>query len=361
MKAEQTKWKGFRIQDPGFRIVFILIIWIIFSYSLFLFSCTQAFSPTELTQAQEDKIRTIVNDVSLAELENTLVALDGIRNVVMNEENIPLYEAVITEGFSAYGLEVETQEVVVDWALYTGEDEPYYVYGPFSMNTIIAVKPGSNPGAPPVLFTAHWDTHPLSPGIDDNATGCAALLEGARVVRDYTFAHTIKFIAFAFEEEMLAGSVLYAKTMKERPKVVINLDMIGYTAEKELSYMCTDIYLDFPDTGDFTGVFAADFSSNLGLDFIRAADIFVPDLKYYLLVTDPNFSNCPPLTHLLRGDHAPFWEKGIPAILVTDTAFFRDGHPYHTEEDTIDNIDFTFLFLSVRASIATLCIESDIQ
>lgn len=352
MKGKRTKWKEFRIWIFAFSIFFYLLV---------LHSCAQSFSPTHWTQAQEDKIRTIVGNVTMTELENTLAELNGIRNVVMNEDNVPMYETMISDRFTAYGLQVKTQEIVVDWALYAGEDGTYYTYGPFHMNNIIATKTGTDPGTRPVFFTAHWDTHPASPGIDDNASGCAAVLEGARVLQDYTFSHTITFITFAFEEERLAGSYYYAQTMTQQPEVVINLDMIGFTAEKENSYILTDIYLDFPGTGDFIGVFATDFSSTLGFDFIRAADTFVPDLKYYLLVTDSNFPNSPPLVHIMRSDHAPFWELGIPAIMVTDTGFLRDGHPYHTAEDTIDKIDFTFMFQCVQASIATLCIEADIR
>jgi Zn-dependent M28 family amino/carboxypeptidase len=45
---------------------------------------------------------------------------------------------------------------------------------------------------------------------------------------------------------------------------------------------------------------------------------------------------------LLRSDHAPFWDKDIPAVLVSDTANFRNPH-YHTEQDTPDTLDPAFL------------------
>ena len=46
--------------------------------------------------------------------------------------------------------------------------------------------------------------------------------------------------------------------------------------------------------------------------------------------------------HLLRSDHAPFWREGIPALMWTDTAEFRDPH-YHLPTDTPETLDYEFL------------------
>src|SRR5262249_44929198 len=46
--------------------------------------------------------------------------------------------------------------------------------------------------------------------------------------------------------------------------------------------------------------------------------------------------------HLLRSDHAPFWEKGIPAVMWTDTAEFRNPH-YHLPTDTPETLDYEFM------------------
>lgn len=43
-----------------------------------------------------------------------------------------------------------------------------------------------------------------------------------------------------------------------------------------------------------------------------------------------------------RSDHVPFWEAGIPAVMVTDTADFRNPH-YHKATDTLDTLDLDFL------------------
>jgi hypothetical protein len=47
-------------------------------------------------------------------------------------------------------------------------------------------------------------------------------------------------------------------------------------------------------------------------------------------------------------DHASFWDAGLPALMITDTAFFRNPN-YHLPSDTIDTLDFTFMAQLVKS------------
>jgi hypothetical protein len=47
-------------------------------------------------------------------------------------------------------------------------------------------------------------------------------------------------------------------------------------------------------------------------------------------------------------DHAPFWDKGYAAVMITDTAFFRNPH-YHLPSDTMDKLDYGFMAELVRS------------
>jgi hypothetical protein len=46
--------------------------------------------------------------------------------------------------------------------------------------------------------------------------------------------------------------------------------------------------------------------------------------------------------HVFRSDHAPFWAEGIPALMETDTAEFRNPN-YHKPTDTPDTLDYRFM------------------
>jgi len=41
-------------------------------------------------------------------------------------------------------------------------------------------------------------------------------------------------------------------------------------------------------------------------------------------------------------DHAPFWDLGYPAVMVTDTSFYRNPH-YHAATDTIETLNIEFM------------------
>jgi aminopeptidase YwaD len=43
-----------------------------------------------------------------------------------------------------------------------------------------------------------------------------------------------------------------------------------------------------------------------------------------------------------RSDHAAFWDAGFPAVMLTDTANFRNPH-YHRPSDTIETLDLDFM------------------
>ncbi len=285
--------------------------------------------------------------------------LNGIRNVVYPAA-MASFEAVIIDRFEDLGLSVLTQPVTVQTVQWpAGDYDNAVLIGPYTMNNIIAVKQGENPDLAPVLITGHWDSVCVGPGIDDNASSCAGVLEAARALRGFRFERTIKYILFGLEEEGLLGSYYYTGQMTEIPKSVINFEMIGYTSESQTVLPMTDVLLGFPVKGDFAAVFAADFSHDLAMVYAAVFDSFLPGFPYYIARTGSGFPDDPFLGDILRSDHTPFWEMGIPAVMVTDTANLRNPY-YHTPEDTIDKIDFGFMMNCIRSGTAVLCVEAGI-
>ena len=50
-------------------------------------------------------------------------------------------------------------------------------------------------------------------------------------------------------------------------------------------------------------------------------------------------------------DHSPFWDNGYPALMLTDTAMFRNPY-YHTEHDKADTLDFSFMLNVTKAVVS---------
>ncbi|HWI40022.1 MAG TPA: M20/M25/M40 family metallo-hydrolase, partial [Verrucomicrobiae bacterium] len=204
-----------------------------------------------------------------------------------------------------------------------------------------AVLPAATEGGGTVVVGAHYDTVPGSPGADDNASGVATVLELARRFRGRGGEHTIRFVFFVNEEPPffkgeLMGSRVYARWLRSRGEKVVGMlsvESVGYfsDARGSQSYPFPNPGL-YPGTGNFIG-----FVSNLGSQplLMRALRSFrgrgsIPSegLAAPGLVAGTDWS-----------DHASFWEQGFPALMVTDTAPFRNPH-YHTAGDLPERLDF---------------------
>lgn len=202
---------------------------------------------------------------------------------------------------------------------------------------LIAVHPGSSPNGQ-VLIVAHYDTVPDSPGADDNASGVAGLLAVAGAMTRHRFVHDLVYIAFPLEEYGNPGSLYYVEQAKAAGVPitgVFDLEMIGYTGPTQT----VPPGLQASAVGDFIGVVGNRRSERLVTLFQEASTIVTPSLSVQSVIVEGNGENLP----LVRqSDHAPFWDAGYPAVMITDTAFLRNPH-YHLPTDTIETLDLPFL------------------
>jgi Zn-dependent M28 family amino/carboxypeptidase len=183
-----------------------------------------------------------------------------------------------------------------------------------------------------IVVGAHYDTVPGSPGADDNASGVAVLIELSKMIDG------IRFVAFANEEapyflspEM--GSFVYARDRAQGVRAMFSLEMLGYYRDEPGSQRYpAPLGLFYPDRGNFIA-FVADLGSfslvrkssrlfRQNSDFPSewlAAPSIVPGLSW--------------------SDHWSFRQHGYPAVMVTDTAFYRYPH-YHLPSDTPEKLDY---------------------
>lgn len=211
------------------------------------------------------------------------------------------------------------------------------------------------------LIGAHYDTVPGSPGADDNASAVAVMLELARRVTDPPLP--LRFVAFTLEESPAyqtrdQGSRVYAAKAKaagDRILGALVLEMVGYTSEKQ-RYPAALRWAGYPHTGDFIGVVGDWRSRRLARRVLNGfrrnprlpAERLTVPFKGWIL----------PATRL--SDHASFWDAGWPALMITDTAFFRNPN-YHTARDRPDTLDYAFmaeLVLSLELALREIAAAS---
>jgi Zn-dependent M28 family amino/carboxypeptidase len=224
---------------------------------------------------------------------------------------------------------------------YTVSSQRWTGAGGLSFRNVEVTIPGRDKRAGGVVVGAHYDSNRGTPGADDNASGVAALLELARQLRRDSLARTIHLVAFTNEEVPFFGTPdqgarRYVAALQDRGDVVrsmLSIETIGYYASGAKTQLYpAPLNWFYPDTGNFIG-FVGNLSSRaLVHETISAFRRHTPF---------PSHGAAAPASIPGVGwsDHEAFWAAGIPAVMITDTAPFRNPY-YHTMRDTPDRIDY---------------------
>lgn len=209
-----------------------------------------------------------------------------------------------------------------------------------------------------ILIGAHYDTVPNTIGIDDNASGVAALLALAK----YNQNHDIRFVAFDGEEYNLSGSRFYIKDMTLKPKLMVSLETIGSYSDKphtqsipafyNLAYR--GLYNRLKDN-QFKGNFSTAICTTDAKDFCNKYESYASSIHqeaYSVYIPSfPFLRNF--FLDLFRSDHTPFLLDGIPAVMVTDSANFRTPN-YHKPSDTRETVNADFIAKQANAILALI-------
>jgi Zn-dependent M28 family amino/carboxypeptidase len=227
-----------------------------------------------------------------------------------------------------------------------------YFYADLPVENIVAEISSGGQAQSRFLVGAHYDSVAGTVGADDNASAIAVQLEVARyltkLIVEEKLDLAVKFVSFALEEPPVygtrhMGSRVYAKMarrQKEKIDGMICLEMVGYSCHEPgcQDYPFPLMFMNYPKQGNFIGIvnnfksrqlarkMTAQFQNNRQMPVVR---LTVP-LNGWIL----------PAVRL--SDHASFWDQGFKAVMVTDSAFFRNPH-YHTAADTMDRLDYEFM------------------
>ena len=209
-------------------------------------------------------------------------------------------------------------------------------------NVVASLPAVRDKKAPPLLIGAHYDTIAGSPGADDNASGLAVMLEAAEQLAQVPLARPIHLIGFCLEEWNLLGSRAYAAYLRKQGREIrgaIVLECVGFASQEDRSQTQPPIPVKVPAVGDFLGVVGNEPAKALVEAVVQAGQQIVSPLKTIPLVVPGQGEQFPDTR---RSDHASFWSYGFPAVMLTDTANFRNPH-YHQPTDTLDTLNLPFL------------------
>lgn len=267
-------------------------------------------------------------DVSILDLENTVKFLTTIRppRNYRNIHSLNRVAAYIQKKFIQYGLATDMQEFEVEKTTY---------------RNVIGISGDEKQER--IIVGAHYDVCGDQPGADDNASAVAGLLEIARLVHRFrsTSKYRFDFVAYSLEEPPFfasehMGSYIHAQSLSEQGisiRSMMCLEMIGYftTVDNSQDYPFGIMKAIYPSRGNFIAVVGNMKSGHLVDEVIQhfnETSLLVESLKSPSLVTDVAFS-----------DHLNYWKFGYQAVMITDTAFYRNRN-YHQDTDTIDTLDF---------------------
>jgi Peptidase family M28 len=297
------------------------------------------------------------------------------RNRYDAPEDAQLVQQYIFDEFRAAGWHAELFEFaftnVAVIARPTEDADTATAYRDVRGVNVVARKPGRSPA---IIIGAHYDTVSGSPGADDNASGVAALLELSRLLGQVQTQREIVLAALDAEEIGAFGARALATDLSNEtaPSFALIFESIGYIVNSPGTQTLPP-YIGCLYPGQVARIRRRRFAGNWTLTIFRrdsaaVAQLFgevlahVASAHTVMAARDP--ADLPVLGRLvsrvapfakdfIRSDHVEFWEARIPAILITDTANFRNPN-YHGPGDTPDTLDYGRI-RSIAAASAALC------
>ena len=202
-----------------------------------------------------------------------------------------------------------------------------------------------------VVVGAHYDAYSDLPAADDNASGTAGLLALARLLGRSTLNHPVELVAYTLEEppyfgSTRQGSAVHAKSLRlagVKLRAMLCLEMIGYYSDRSGSqeYPHPALKLIYPTRGNFLAVVGRGKEVALIRRVKRAmqgGSLPIRSLNDPIGLIGTDLS-----------DHASYWREGYPAVMLTDSAFYRN-QAYHEAGDTEDRLDYARMAQAVAAT-----------
>lgn len=293
---------------------------------------------SKLSTSYSQHISSFVKEVSLSNIIKNIQLLSGFPSRFTFSSDIVqarqwIYEQFVNIGYA----NVEYQDFILCDSL---------------QKNIICSKKGIGDPDRVIILCAHYDSTGRStigwnwekcpaPGANDNASGIAALIEIARILKNIDLNYTVRLIAFTGEEQNLMGSRAYAKyalSNKMEIVLVINLDEIGYPDARHV----WDVEIEeeqVNDTRDKNGVL-----DNFSQVMVQSASVYTSlNTKF---------------VELGASDHKPFHSLGYPVLGVRQAGKYPHSHKI---TDIHTHVDMEYIVEVTRMTLVTIMHVARIQ
>lgn len=327
-----------------------------------------AFAASGQQLSVNPQVKSIVSQVSadrIADIQKKLESF-GTRNIYSETSNpthgIGGAREWIAAQFRSYSPKLQ---VTFDKHRLKG-DPSQRLFKDVEIWNVVAMLPGTSEPEQQVIMSGHYDSIHMTykqgangrrtldaeetvtapaPGVTDDGSGTAAVMEVARAMSQYQFRKTIIFIAFASEEYGLEGSSTYAEAAAakhDQIEAVFNNDIIGsdVTGNGETTNRYVNVYSEDPN----------DSPSRQAARYMQEINArYQPGFDVHLVFRQDRFGR--------GGDHSPFNANGFAAVRVTTP--MEDYANQHTATDTFANTapEYTAMVARANASaIATLAL-----
>jgi Zn-dependent M28 family amino/carboxypeptidase len=237
-------------------------------------------------------------------------------------------------------------------------EQPFESRGQTYRNVIASFGPRTNEL---IVVGAHYDTAGPLPGADDNASGVAGLIELAYLLGRTPPAVRVELIAFTLEEppyfrSRLMGSAVHASSLRARGfnvRAMLSLEMIGYFNDQPDSqhYPVSLLKAFYPSRGNFIAIVGKMDQGRI-MRRVKNAMLGASPLPVYSI-------NAPrTIPGVDFSDHLNYWNEGYNALMITDTAFYRNRN-YHTFADTPETLDYQRMAMVVQGVYAAVLSLTD--
>ncbi|HEV8712225.1 MAG TPA: M28 family peptidase [Candidatus Binatia bacterium] len=232
-------------------------------------------------------------------------------------------------------------------------EQPYEVNGTTYRNVTALFGPETKER---IVVGAHYDSAGEQPGADDNASGVAGLIELAYLLGKTPLPVCVELVAFTLEESghfrtAQMGSAIHAGSLKKQGilvRVMFSLEMIGYFTDAlhSQSFPVSLLAAFYPSQGNFIAV-VGKLDQLSAVRRVKQAMRGASPLPVYS-INAPRF-----VPGIDFSDHRNYWQAGYKAVMITDTAFYRNPN-YHTWQDMADTLDYQRMAMVVQGVYAAV-------